>query len=325
VARPVLQPVAVVVAGRLARTALVLLGAATLVFLVVRLVPGDPAVSILGDQASPEQLAALRERMGLDLPLGEQYGRFLSEIADGSLGTPLGSASPGVTVRSRILDVLPFTIELALTAVLVASLIALPLGILAALRRRSLADSLSLAATLVGLAMPTFWLGPLLIYLLCVHWPLLPDPASGVTGWTSLVLPACILGLALSARLTRMVRSSVLDVLREPYVAAAYARGLPHLRVIVRHVLRNALVPVVTVLGLQFAALLSGALVTEKVFARPGIGTLLIDAVARRDYALVQGTTLFIGVVYVLVNLCVDVAYLFVDPRIARGSRREGA
>jgi len=317
------------VAGILARTfrtILVLAGVVTLVFVVVRLVPGDPAVSILGDQAPPEQVSMLREQMGLELPLWKQYLDFVSRILDGSLGKPFrASHDPDATVASLVGEVFPFTLELALAAVIVACLLALPLGTMSALRRGKAADSIALTATLVGLAMPVFWLGPLLIHLLCVKLRVLPDPAAGVTGVGSLILPAAVLGLALSARLTRMVRSSVLDVLQQPYVLAAYARGLPHGRVIVRHVLRNALLPVATVLGLQFAALLSGALVTEKVFARPGIGSLLIDAVTRRDYSVVQGTALVIGAIYVVVNLLVDIAYMVIDPRLAHAERGEGS
>jgi len=304
---------------RLVRTLLVLLGILLLVFLVVRAVPGDPAVSILGEQAPQEELALLRHDMGLDLPVFEQFGAYAAQVVDGTLGRPWSRRHPGVTVADLVLDALPFTFELALAAVLIAAMLALPLGMLCALRRNRPVDHAALAVTLVGVAIPGFWLGPLLIHALCVRLHLFPDPASGVQGLESLVLPAFVLGLALSAKLTRMVRTSVLDVLDQPYVLAARARGIPEQRVIVRHVLRNALIPVVTVLGLQFAALLSGAIVTEKVFARPGLGTLLLEGIAVRDYAIVQGTTLVIGFVYVAVNLVVDLLYLAIDPRLAQG------
>jgi len=323
---PALVIVGRVVARKLLRTALVLLGVLVLVFLVVRLVPGDPAVSILGEQAPEEELARLRVEMGLDLPLATQFGRYLSSVLDGSLGHAMSRAYQGATVSNLIADVFPFTMELALIAILVAAFIALPLGVWSALRRNGVVDRLALAGTLLGVAMPGFWLGPLLIYLFCVYLRVLPDPASGVLGAASLVLPCTVLGLALSAKLTRMVRSSVLDTLQRPFVRAAWARGIPNGRVVVRHVLRNALIPVVTVLGLQLAALLSGAIITEKVFARPGIGTLLLEGIALRDYAIVQGTAIFIGLLYVLINLAVDLLYVLVDPQILRTFRtaREG-
>jgi len=262
--------------------------------------------------------------MGLDRPLQEQYAQYLGHVLDGSLGTPYSRARQGTTVGDLVRDVLPYTLELALSAVLVAIFLALPLGLLAALRRNRASDHVALVITLVGIAMPGFWLGPLLIHFVSIRLGWLPDPAAGVQGLPSLVLPAFVLGLALSAKLTRMVRTSVLDVLEQPYVMAARARGLPRRRVIVRHVLRNALIPVATVLGLQIAALLSGAIIAEKVFARPGIGTLLLEGIAQRDYAIVQGTALFIGGVYVLVNFVVDMLYMAIDPRIAHSFARGG-
>jgi peptide/nickel transport system permease protein len=312
------------VLGKLLRTVAVLLGVLTLVFVVVRAVPGDPAVSILGEQAPPEELARLRGDMGLDRPLPEQFGRYLGNVLNGTLGTPYSRARQGTTVGDLVWEVVPYTLELALSAVLVAIFLALPLGLLAALHRNRASDHAALAITLVGIAMPGFWLGPLLIHFISIRLGWLPDPAAGVQGLPSLVLPAFVLGLALSAKLTRMVRTSVLDVLEQPYVMAARARGLPRHRIIVGHVLRNALIPVATVLGLQFAALLSGAIIAEKVFARPGIGTLLLEGIAQRDYAIVQGTALFIGAVYVLVNFVVDLLYMVIDPRIAHSFARGG-
>jgi ABC-type dipeptide/oligopeptide/nickel transport system permease component len=319
-----LLPLLLRTAIRIGRTLLVLLGVLTLVFAVVRAVPGDPALAILGEQAPPEELARLRAEMGLELPLHEQYTRYLGQVLDGTLGKPWSRAHRQLNVADLIGEVLPYTFELALAAVLVAMLIALPLGLLAALRRNRPTDHLALIITLVGIAMPGFWLGPLLIHLLCVRVGLFPDPAAGVQGLPSLVLPAFVLGLALSAKLTRMVRSSVLDVLEQPYVLAARARGIPEGRIILRHVLRNALIPVTTVIGLQFAALLSGAIITEKVFARPGLGMLLLEGIAQRDYAIVQGTALFIGIIYVGVNLVVDLLYVVIDPRIAHTFARGG-
>ena len=312
------------IAAKLSRTAVVLFGVLLLVFAVVRAVPGDPAVSILGEQAPEEELALLRQELGLDLPLTDQFRKYLGQVADGSLGRPFVGAGPTETVSGRILAVFPYTLELALAAVLMACLIAIPLGVLSALRKDSVLDNSALMVTLLGIAMPGFWLGPLLIHLFCVKLGLLPDPGAGVQGLPSMILPAFVLGLALSAKLTRMVRSSMLDVLQQPFVTAARARGIPERRVILRHVLRNALIPVVTILGLQFAALLSGAIVTEKVFARPGIGTLLLDGIASRDYSIVQGTALFIGCLYVGVNLLVDLSYMIIDPRIGRMGASRG-
>lgn len=305
---------------------LVLVGVLVLVFLVVRMVPGDPAVSILGEQAPPEELARLRAQMGLDKPLLSQFSDYVGSVLDGSLGRPFTRAYQGTTVAAQIASVFPYTLELAVVAVLMAVFLAVPMGVLCALKRNSPLDHATLLATLLGVAMPGFWLGPLLIYVFCVLWEVFPDPASGLMGAPTLVLPAFVLGLALSAKLTRMVRTSVLDVLQRPYVSAARARGVRNTAVVIRHVLRNALIPVVTVLGMQFAALLSGAIITEKVFARPGLGTLLLEGIAVRDYSVVQGTALFIGAAYVLVNLLVDLLYVVLDPQIARTFRaaREG-
>ena len=312
------------VVAKAIRTLLVLSGVLVLVFIVVRAVPGDPALSILGEQAPPEELARLRTKMGLERPLWDQFKVYAGEVFDGSLGRPYSRQRQGVTVAQLIGEVLPYTLELALSAILIAILIALPLGIKAALRRNQTADHLALMITLLGIAMPGFWLGPLLIHLLSVRVRIFPDPGAGVQGLMSLVLPAFVLGLALSAKLTRMVRSSVLDVLEQPYVMAARARGIPRVRLLLRHVLRNALIPVTTVLGLQLAALLSGAIVTEKVFARPGLGMLLLEGIAQRDYAIVQGTALFIGFVYVGINLAVDLLYMVIDPRIAHSFAEGG-
>ena len=312
------------VLAKTVRTLLVLSGVLVLVFIVVRAVPGDPALSILGEQAPPEELAKLRTKMGLEQPLADQFKVYVGEVFDGSLGQPYSRQRRGVTVAQLIGEVLPYTLELALSAILIAILIALPLGIGAALRRNRTADHLALMVTLLGIAMPGFWLGPLLIHLPSVRMRIFPDPGAGVQGFMSLILPAFVLGLALSAKLTRMVRSSVLDVLEQPYVMAARARGIPRVRLLLRHVLRNALIPVTTVLGLQLAALLSGAIVTEKVFARPGLGMLLLEGIAQRDYAIVQGTALFIGFVYVGINLAVDLLYMIIDPRIAHSFAEGG-
>jgi peptide/nickel transport system permease protein len=301
---------------RLVGSLISLVGAVTLVFLVLRLTPGDPADNILGDEASVTAKAAFRAQLGLDQPLHIQYGQFWSNIFDGSLGTPFAISDQSITVSSVIADVLPATIELAVTAMIIAVFIAIPFGILAAVRQNQFLDHASMVAALIGVAMPVFWLGPMLLYLLTVKFPLLPDPGSPLRGPLPLLLPALVLGAALSGKLTRMVRASVLDVLREDYTLSARAKGLSEVNVLGNHVLRNALIPVLTVMGLQLAALLGGAIVTEKVFARPGIGTLLLDAIIKRDYAVVQGCVIVVTVGYVLVNLAVDLLYVCVDPRV---------
>jgi len=304
------------VVRRLLGSLISFIGALTLVFLVLRITPGDPADNILGDEASTAAKESFRDSLHLNDPLYVQYGHFWKDVFDGTLGTPFSVSDQDQTVSDVIGQVLPATIELALAAMLIAVLIAMPLGVMAALRQRRLLDHISMVAALIGVAMPVFWLGPMLLYLLSVQLPILPDPGDPLDGPLPLLLPALVLGAALSGKLTRMVRAAVLDVLREEYTVTARAKGLPESRVIVGHVLRNALIPVLTVMGLQLAALLGGAIVTEKVFARPGVGTLLLDAIVRRDYAIVQGCVLVVTMGYVLVNLAVDLLYMWVDPRL---------
>lgn len=285
------------------------------VFLVVRWVPGDPVESILGEHARLEDRRVLAECLRLDQSLASQYVHFLGDLADGTLGRLCDD--PDVTVRDQLVEVLPYTVELALASVLLALLIAIPLGTLAALRPRTWMDATALTVALLGVSIPDFWLGPMLLLLFSIVLRVVPDPGAGVVGLTALVLPVITLGTALSAKLTRMTRSSMLDVLSADYVRTARAKGLRERVVIFKHALRNALVPVVTVVGLQMGALLSGAIIVEKVFARPGLGSLLIDAIEQRNYMLVQGCVLVISFVYVVVNLVTDLVYTRVDPRIA--------
>ncbi len=300
---------------RLLGAVIAIIGAVTLVFLALRSTPGDPADNILGDEAPQSAKRAFRERLHLDEPLLSQYGHLWSSIFDGSLGTSFGVSDRKESVASVIAAELPATIELALAAMGVAMLIAFPLGLLAAVNQGKTIDQLSMIGALAGVATPVFWSGPMLLFLLTVHLQVLPDPAAPLRGPLPLLLPALVLGAALAAKLTRMVRASVLDVLREDYTVTARAKGLSEFVVITRHVLRNALIPVLTVMGLQLAALLSGAIVTEKVFARPGIGTLLLEAITKRDYAVIQGCVLVVTLAYVIVNLAVDLLYMAVDPR----------
>lgn len=295
----------------------VVLGVVTVVFLALRLTPGDPADNILGENATPEDRRAFREQQCLDRPLLEQYGAcFLGHLADGSLGYSYERRGHPVPVSRIVAERFPATLELALAGLAVAALIAIPLGLLTALRQYSWLDHGVMLLALVGVAIPHFWLGPMLIWAFCVRLGWLPDPGADLQGLASLVLPAFVLGAALAAKLTRMVRSSVLEVLDAPFVTTARAKGLREGRVLVRHVLRNALLPVVTVMGMQFAALLGGTIVTEKVFARPGIGTLLLEGIAKRDYDVVQGTVIVIATGYVVVNIVVDLLYVLIDPRV---------
>jgi ABC-type dipeptide/oligopeptide/nickel transport system permease component len=296
---------------RLLLTIPVLLGVATLVFALIHLVPGDPAQSMLGEGAAPQDVETLRTRLGLDRPLPVQYLAFMRGLARGDLGTSLRYGTP---VSREIRARLPATARLALAAMAVALVIALPLGILAAVFRGTSIDHAAMTAALVGISMPNFWLGPLLAILFAVKLGWLPVSGSG--DWRHLVLPAATLGAALAAILARMTRASLLEELREVYVLAARARGLSRPRAILHHAFRNSLIPVVTVVGLQFGVVLTGTVITETIFAWPGLGRLLIQAIGFRDYPLVQGCILFIAVTYVTVNLLTDLAYGALDPRI---------
>ncbi|MFW6050454.1 MAG: ABC transporter permease [Myxococcota bacterium] len=300
--------------GRLARAALTILGVVTAVFLLVRLVPGDPVDAILGDQASPEDRAALRSTLRLDRPLPSQYVAFLGTVADGSLGESFRQR--GVAVATLVTEVLPATLELAVASVLVAWLIAVPLGALAAVRRGTSWDRAATTVALLGLAIPNIWLGPLLILLFGVQLRWLPLPGDEWAGLEAIVLPAFTVGTALAAILTRQTRASMIEVLGEQYVLAARARGLSGTRVVFGHALRNALLPVLTVGAAQLGALLSGTVVAEKIFERQGLGTLFLDAFFARDIPVVQGCVLVIAAIYVGVNLVLDLVYGVVDPRV---------
>ena len=288
-----------------------MLGVVTLVFFLVHLIPGDPVAVMLGEHAMAVEKAALRHQLGLDQPLLHQYLMFLKGIFQGNLGNSIFYRLP---VSAVIASRLPATIILAAAAMAVALLIALPLGILAGCRQYSAIDNISMFFSLLGISMPNFWLGPLLIIVFSIKLNWLP--VSGMDGLKSLILPAVTLGTALAAILSRMTRSSLLEVISQEYLVAARARGLPGWRVLLKHALKNALLPVVTIVGLQFGALLSGAIVTEKVFSWPGIGSLLIQAVFTRDYPMVQGCILVISFCYIIANVATELFYAFIDPRI---------
>jgi ABC-type dipeptide/oligopeptide/nickel transport system permease component len=289
----------------------VLWAVVTLVFLLIHIVPGDPARQLVGENATEEQYQAARAELGLDKPLFTQYTDYWKGLARGDWGeNPVTRES----VLGRIAARYPATIKLALASMLIATLLSIPLGVTAATHRGSAIDSLSTLVALLGISLPSFALGPLLILLFSVELGI--TPVSGAGGLDNLVLPAVTLGAALSAILTRIVRSSVLEELGEDYVRTARAKGLPERKVIYKHVLKNGLIPVVTVLGLQFGVLLAGAIITERVFSWPGVGSLLVDSIGERDYKLTQGCILAIATTYVLVNTATDLIYRFLDPRI---------
>ena len=296
---------------RLLLTIPVLLGVATLVFSLIHFIPGDPAQAMLGEGAAPEDVAQLRERLGLDRPLIVQYGSFLQGLARGDLGVSLRNDQP---VLQQILERMPATAELAFASMAVAILIALPLGIIAAVWRGTAVDFSAMTLSLVGISVPNFWLGPLLAIVFAVELGWLPVGGRGTLA--HLVLPAITLGAALAAILARMTRASLLEELREPYVLAARAKGVSRSRAVLHHAFRNSLIPIVTILGLQFGVVLTGAVITETIFAWPGIGRLLIQSISFRDYPTVQGCVLLIAVTYVGVNLLTDLTYGFLDPRI---------
>ena len=300
--------------ARLARAALTIVGLVTIVFLLVRLIPGDPVEAILGDQAGPEEKAELRRALNLDRPFGEQYVSFLGEVADGTMGASF--RQPDRSVWSLMREVLPYTLVLALAALLVAWLVAVPLGTIAAARAGRGWDKAASVAAVLGLAIPNIWLGPLLILAFGVELRWLPLPGDDLAGPEGLILPALTIGTALAAVLTRQTRAAMIEVLAQPYIRAAQARGVPSRALLLKHALRNALLPVMTIGAAQLGALLSGTVVTEKIFERPGLGTLFLDAFFARDIPVVQGCVLIIAVIYVAVNLFVDLAYGVVDPRV---------
>lgn len=304
----------------------------SLVTLLIELVPGDPASAILGDQARPQDLEAFRKRHGLDRPafffsfpevgqgarefrwhgMENRYIEYWSGILKGDMGYSFRTEKP---VRELIFSRYGATIQLAVAALIVAVSIAVPLGVLAGKNRGNLVDNTLSVVALVGISLPGFVLGPLLMFLFAVWLDLLP--ASGYGSWKNLILPAITLGAALSALLTRMVRSSVIEELNEDYVRTARAKGLSERKVLYKHVLKNGLIPVVTILGLQLGVLLAGAIITEKIFGWPGLGLLLVeDGINKRDYRVVQGCVLVISVTYILANTLTDLVYRRLDPRI---------
>jgi peptide/nickel transport system permease protein len=317
----------------------VLFGISLLVFGFLRAIPGDPAVVMLGERGTPEQVEALREKLGLNRPILEQYLIFVGQLLQGDLGRSTFSL---LEVRSLLLAKWPATFELAVSAMLVAMLIGVPLGILAAVRKNSIWDNLATSFALIGVSLPVFWLGLMLVYLFAVNLQWLPSGGRlsveadaffrPITGFyvldallqrsavidvlSHLILPALTLGTIPLAILTRITRSAMLEVLSQDYVRTARAKGQTERVVIWRHALKNALLPVVTIIGLQFGTLLGGAILTETIFSWPGIGSWIYEGIINRDYPVVQGGVVFVAFVFVLINLLVDLSYALLDPRI---------
>jgi len=298
--------------SRLFGALLVMIGVTTIVFMLIHIVPGDPVEVMLGESAQVADKEALREVLGLNLPLSTQWLNYVKGLLQLDLGTSLHSKRPVMEILS---ERIPATSILAGTSILIALFIALPLGVLAAVRKDSFWDTGAMAFSMLGVAIPNFCMGPLLIlvFSLWLGW----FPVSGDDQTLSLVLPALTLGTALAAILSRMIRSSLLEVLNEDYIRAANARGLSPTTVIWKHGLKNAALPVVTIMGMQLGALLAGAVITETVFSWPGIGQLTIEAIQKRDYPVVQSCVLLISLSYVFVNLLTDLAYAYLDPRVS--------
>ncbi|ADI15526.1 ABC transporter permease [Truepera radiovictrix] len=293
-----------------------------MVFGIQRALPGDPALIIAGEQRDPEVIAYIRERYRLNDPVPVQYVAWLAQVVRGDLGR---SIRTNQSVTELILQKLPVTLQLALLSMLVALLIAIPIGVLSAVRKDTALDYAGTLFALSGLSVPNFWLGILLILVVSVQWNLLP--ASGyvefsrdpVENLRRMIMPSLVLGTGLAAVIMRQLRASMLEALKQDYVRTARAKGLFGRRVVLRHALRNALIPVVTLIGLQMGALLSGAVLTEQVFSIPGFGKLIVDAVFNRDYAVVQGVVLVTATAYIVINLLVDIAYALLNPRIGVG------
>ncbi len=296
---------------RLIQSVGLVFGVSIIVFVLVRLIPGDPARSMLSESASVEQVAAMRQQLGLDRPIPAQYLIFLGQALHGDLGRSLFYGEPTVTV---LLGHLPATLLLATVALIFALVVAVPLGVLSAVRRDSPWEYLGMGVAMLGQSIPAFWLGLMLVLVFAVFLQVLP--ASGIGGPRHLVLPAITLGAYLMSLTARLVRSGLLDVLHEDYVRTARAKGLSDRRVVYGHAMRNVLIPLVTVLGLQIGTLLGGAVITETIFAWPGVGTVVYTGINARDYPLVQAAVLMLSIFFVFINLAVDLLYAYIDPRI---------
>jgi ABC-type dipeptide/oligopeptide/nickel transport system permease component len=295
-----------------------MLAVLTLVFFVVRVIPGDPATAALGDYASKEAVDAMRERMGLNDPLYVQYFSFLGDLLRGDLGTSLITGRP---ISEIVMQVLPYTLQLTLSAVMVGAMLGVPIGILTAVKRNSLIDYLGRVLSLAGLSVPAFYLGILIMLLFAIQLDLFPAVGGGdlhdlKDNLSHLVLPALTLGLIMTTSVTRLTRSAMLNVLSEHYVRTARAKGLEERTVIIRHALRAAMVPIVSIIGIWASSLIADSVLTETVFARPGLGKMLVGAIMQRDYTTLQSIMVIYTVFVVIINLLTDLAYSMVDPRI---------
>lgn len=293
----------------------VLLIVSIIVFSVMHLLPGDPTLLMLagaeGGSIPQERLDELRIIMGLNKPLYEQYYNFISNAISGDLGTSIRLRTP---VTEILLQKFPYTIKLSLLGLMIAIFLGVIIGLVAALFKDTWLDHFSMTFSLIGVSMPIYWLGLLLILFFSINLNIFPS--SGATGWKSIVLPALTLGFVSAGLISRLLRSSLLEVLNEDYIRTAKGKGLTDKIILIKHALKNAMIPVITILGLQFGNMLAGAVVTETVFSRPGLGRLVVNGILWKDYPLVQGTVLFIACIYVLVNLFVDISYYWFDPRI---------
>ncbi len=298
------------VAARILGMIPVLLGIVFVTMLTLDLIPGDPVALMLGDNARPEEVAALRAKLGLDQPLAVRYVRYLGNVLQGDLGRSILSNRP---VLDEIADVWPKTLQLTVAAMVLAVLLGLTTGVISAVRPGGLVDAVVRLLALIGLSMPVFWLGLVLLYVFAYYFRLFPVGGSGT--WRHLVLPSIALAAPSIAIVSRMTRSSMLEILREDYVRTAWAKGLGERLVLARHVLRNALIPIITVIGLQFGQLMGGAVLTETVFAWPGLGRLVVLAIFARDYILLQGSVLVFALSFVVINAAVDISYAYLDPR----------
>ncbi len=303
------------VTARLAVMIPVVLGVTLAVFSMLYLIPGDPVKMMLSEfVTNPEQITKMRAQLHLDEPFAKQYGRFLWGAVHGDLGESIRQRRPVVT---EILEVFPSTAGLALAALAISAPLGVVLGLVAAVRQNSWLDVGSMLIVLLGVSFPSFWVGLLLIFIFSLRLGWLP--ATGGGDLAHLLMPALALGLGAAAIIARLTRSSMLDVLRTEYITTAHAKGLADRVVLIRHGLKNALIPIVTIFGLQFGNLLAGAVIIETVFGRPGVGRLLVDAILNKDFPLVQGVVLFVALVYVFINLIVDVVYAVIDPRVRYG------
>lgn len=289
----------------------VILGVTFIVFLAARFVPGDTAEVFVGEEATQEAIDSIRRHLGLDQPVLVQFGIYLGNIIRGDLGRSSFSRRPVIReIKSRV----PATLQIAVSAVIISIVLGIPAGIISALYKNSFIDNIVTTLALIGVSIPAFWFGLMMILLLSVNLGLLPAHGSGT--FRHLIMPSFTLGTSMMAIIARMTRSSMLEVIESEYVRTAKAKGLPYSMVILKHALKNTLIPVVTIIGMHFGALLSGAVVTETVFGWPGIGRLMIESILQRDYPMIQGVALVIALGFVFSNLAVDIIYSFLDPRI---------